>query len=175
MVKGWNSNQKEIRENFQKHIDTLPHPYNQIKCTTKSKILGHMMTADNNFTIAVLDRLNKAKGAWAKLRRSFLTNTVISIKYRLIISHSIIGSILLYGLHIFNLNNTNYSLMQSFYSKCIREITNGIKKFDPNQNRKTNKQIRIGNNISTIQSRLRYANKHFLHLETNLIHLLSKQ
>ena len=94
---------------FNKHINTLPHPYNQIQCKTKSKILGHMMTADNSLTIDVLGRLHKAKSAWAKLRTSFITNTNISIKYRLIIPHSIIGSILLYGLHFFNLNNANYS------------------------------------------------------------------
>ena len=56
-------------EKSQNSINTLPHPYNQIQCTTKCKILGHMMTDDNNLTTAVQDRLCKAKSAWIKLRK----------------------------------------------------------------------------------------------------------
>ena len=136
MGKSRNPHKEKFIKQFQSYIDSLNQPYNQIKCTTKSKILGRMMTADNHNAIAVQDRLCKAKNAWAKLRRSFITNADIHIKYRLIIFHSIIGSILLYSLHIAELNKTNFSTMQSYYSKCIREIVNGIRKFDPTQNRK---------------------------------------
>ena len=53
-------------------LATLPSPYNNIKCTDNSTILGHVMTTDNSTTKAVDNRLNKAKGAWATLRRSFV-------------------------------------------------------------------------------------------------------
>ena len=98
----------------------------------------------------------QSKNAWAKLRRSSITIINIPIIYRLIISHSDIGSILLYSLHTVTLNKTNLSTMQSFYPTCIREIVHGKRQYDPNHQRNTSKQIRIGNNISNIQSRLSY-------------------
>ena len=92
------------------------------------------MTTDNSTTKAVNDRLYKAKGAWATLRRSFITNKDLPIKHRIIILHASIGSILLYSLHCHNITKTNTNRLQSFYSKCIREIIYGIHKFDPPEN-----------------------------------------
>ena len=86
-----------------------------------------MTTAANNLTTATNDRLQKAKNTWAKLRKTFITDTSRPIKCRLIISHAIVGSILLYSLHLLMLNKTDYSTIQSFYSECIRGIANGIK------------------------------------------------
>ena len=95
-----------------------------------------MMTTDNKITIAVNGRLRKEKSACVKLRKPFIANINLPIKNRHTIPHSVIGSILLYNLHIPNLNKTNYACTQSCYSNCIREITNGIIKFEPTANRK---------------------------------------
>ena len=46
-------------------IKTFPHPYNQIKCVNKGKILGHMMEPDKKMNISVYERIRKAKNCMA--------------------------------------------------------------------------------------------------------------
>ena len=79
----------------------------------------------------------------------------IPIKYRLILLHSSISSILLYGIHTFNITQYNLNRLQSFYSKCTREVSEGIR-FNQNIRRKTNKEIRIEHKIPTIKSKLEF-------------------
>ena len=52
---------QKLLTKFQNHIQAFPHPYGVIRCVTKSKILGDMVAADNNLTIATNDRLRKEK------------------------------------------------------------------------------------------------------------------
>ena len=74
-------------------LGNLPEPYKLIQCTHKSKIPGHMMTADKSITHSVTDRLNKANGAWETIRNSFIDNINLPLKHRLIIFHALIDTI----------------------------------------------------------------------------------
>ena len=97
------------------------------------------MADDSNFTTATKDRIPKAKTEWALVRKNFATNIDLPIKLRLVIPHAAIGSILLYILHLFRFSKTNYAKMESAYAKCTKSRTHGVKKFDPDIKRKTNK------------------------------------
>ena len=79
-----------------------------MQCVTKSKIIGNMMAAENKLLLLTTDYESK-KNAWAILRKTFVTNTNLPIKYRLIVPHSSICSILRYGMRLFDPNKANYS------------------------------------------------------------------
>ena len=63
------------------------------------------MTSDLTTDHAVNDRINKARAAWYKIRKSFITNTKLPTKIRRTLLHSAIQSILLYGLHTIQISN----------------------------------------------------------------------
>ena len=68
--------------------------------------------------------------------------------------NSLVGSVLTYGLHITPLKNTQISALQSFYSNCIRSLTQ--KRFSDLEKPTSNSDIREKFNIPTIESKLRY-------------------
>ena len=132
-------------------LKTIPAPCKHIKCDNKSNIRGHIMTVSHSTTKAVDDRLNKANSAWGTLRRSSSTNINFPTRHRLIILHAPIGSIILYSLQCYEISITNITRLQSFYSKCIRDVTQGILKYDETKQNNTNISIRATNNIHTIK------------------------
>ena len=97
-------------------INTLPHPYNKIKCTNKGKILGHMMEPDKKMNIAVSEGIRKAKIAWQITRNKINKYTDSDNKLKIILLDSLVGSVLLYSLHIIPLHHTLTEKLQTFYS-----------------------------------------------------------
>ena len=128
----------------------------KINYVTKSKILGHIMTADNKMNEAVKDRQNKARNAFEIMNKKFLFNKQVNIKIKLRIFNALILSMLLYGLQIIPINVNIVDKLQKFYSKCVRCIAK--ENYDPTNPRrklKTNQEIRKGRNVSTIESTLK--------------------
>ena len=95
----------------------IPSPYNKIQVVNNSKILGHQMSADRKMDKAVEDRLNKSKAAWHMIKNSYIFRDDIKPSVRIIILNSLIGTIMLYGLHVIPLKATLITKIQSFYSK----------------------------------------------------------
>ena len=62
----------------------------------------------------------------------------------------------LYRLHHFSIRKDNVAKLQSCYSKRIREVGQGSKKFNIDDERKTHRPIRIDRYIATTQRRLTY-------------------
>ena len=112
------------------------------------------MNTTNNLNEAVDDRIQKANAAWHNIRNSVITDKSVNKKLRLMLFESLITSILLYSLHIIPTNKTNISKLQRFYSKCIRVISEGT--YKENCKKTSNQKIREENNISTIESKLKY-------------------
>ena len=79
----------------------------EIKCDTKSKILGHIMNTDNNMNEAIQDRLLKSNNARVGIKNPYIANKEIDTRLRLTLYDTIIGSILLYSMHITPLNKNN--------------------------------------------------------------------
>ena len=86
-----------------------------------------MATSDDNITISTCDSLQKEKTARSHLRKTFVENINLPVKFKLLIIHAVIESILLYRMHLFKLHKHNYAQMQSLYSKYTRGITRGVK------------------------------------------------
>ena len=133
----------------------------KIKCVTTAKILGHVINTNESMDEAIKDRLKKAKNAWHAIKNKYITNKEINTKLRLQLFDSLIGSILLYSLHIIQLNKTSISKIQSFYSKCVRTISEGY--YHENNIKINNKTIRIKHNIPTIESKLHYYRMNMLY------------
>ena len=76
------------------------------------------------------------------------------MKLKIILLHALVGSVLLYSLHLFPLTQTQIKRTQTFYSKCIRFLTQ-----EPytnlTQKPVTDKQIRNTYNIPSIESKLK--------------------
>ena len=126
-------------------------PYSEIKIVNSAKIHGHMCTTNTNINSSIYDRLNNGEDAWCKVRRSSLTDKNINNKIKINFPNSPIRTILTYGIVPFKYSSDSIGKMQSFYSKCIREISYGIDNYK-NEIKYTNEQIRITNKIPTIQS-----------------------
>ena len=91
------------------------------------------MEPTKNVGKAIDDRLKKARGAWAILKKTLIANNQIDIKLKVILFDSLIGSILLYGLNTMNINSTLINKLQSFYSGCIRYLAYGRYEDQKNQ------------------------------------------
>ena len=106
-------------------IKSLPEPYNKINIVTKAKVLGHIMTAKNNITETLDNRLQSARIAWKSIKKSFITNQNIDTRLRLNYYNALITTILLYSTHLHDTNETTLKKLQSFHSGCIRYIVLG--------------------------------------------------
>ena len=69
----------------------------------EGRVFFHLMAADNSHNEAIYDRIRKPRDA-RDILKTLLDKTDIPIKHRLILLHLAIGSILLYGLHAFQIN-----------------------------------------------------------------------
>ena len=110
-------------------LDTSSGPSRNTKCVGGSKILGHQMAPGSIFAIYVNDWMEKRKVHGRRYRRIPINNGLRLIR-------SVIGSILLYGLTGFKLDKDNVGGIQRFYSRCIIEVTRGIKLYNVNDGRK---------------------------------------
>jgi len=113
-----------------------------------------MNTNNNNTNEAIQDRLSKGNTAWRNIKNSYIPNKTLDTKLRLQLYDTLIGSILLYSLHVIPLNVSNLTKMQSFYSKCIRIAPEGT--FYENEKKIKNQEIRNKHNIPTMESKLYY-------------------
>ena len=121
-------------------VNKLPHPYNTIKLTKESKILGRLMTLHKNSNKNADFRLKKAKTAWNLIKYSSITNKNIDKTLRIYLFKAIIQSILTYSLHLFHISPSILSKLQAFYSMCIRKVYTGPR--DPNTASMTSLDIR---------------------------------
>ena len=137
-------------------IDQLPEPYKHIQFGNNSKILGHVRAADNKTTYAIYDRLTKSDAEWRTLRNTFITNTNISREPILILFHALIGRILIYSLRRRGIAQANILKLRILYSRRIRGLIYGIRKYDPLKQGDANEAILIKYNIYTIRSRIKY-------------------
>ena len=90
--------------------------YKKIDHDNKCKILGHILNADYKMTNDVKDRINKARIACGVNKNAIIENGEINTNLRLKPFDSLIGSIRLYSLNIYEVNNDSVNKLQSFYS-----------------------------------------------------------
>ena len=106
-----------------------PHPNNNLKCVTKTPIQQAKMcnkgqnTRTYNGTslkmgCAISEGIRKAKSPWRATRNKIKKYTEAGCKLKLILLDPLVGSVLMYGLHITPLRRTQIVKLQSFYS-CV--------------------------------------------------------
>ena len=161
MGKGIHPHQNKNLQKTKNVVKTANESVKKINCVTTAKILGHIINTNESMDEAIKDRLKKAKNAWYAIKNKYITNKEINTKLRLQLFDSLIGSILLYSLHIIQLNKTNINKIQSFYSKCVRAISEGY--YHENTININNKTIRAKHNIPTLESKLYYYRMNMLY------------
>ena len=110
------------------------------------------MTTKNNITDAITDRLNKARIARGSFQKALsqITNRDVDTGLRLNYYKALILTILLYSVHIHHITDQTLNKPQSFHSHCIHYIIHA--KYDNNQKRDANLQIRRKYSLPTIKS-----------------------
>ena len=114
------------------------------------------MSSSVSTTTAIDDRIKKSKLARALIKRTFITYKNISARKRLILLDALIGIVLLYSITSLNRPNTNLVEIQSFYSSCIRGVTEGVRLDTSTEKRNANLDIRTIHQIPPIKSKMRY-------------------
>ena len=157
---------------LRKNADTeknagLCEPLNEINEANVDKILGLYLGFDRNSKKLHADRLNKGKAAYHSLA-SFAKNHRYDKKQRYRMVDSLIRPIFTYGYTALSQDRRNENKIEVEMNKIYRHIEeaeenenyrkNKNKTIDETpsepKNRKTNNQIRIENNIKTIESQL---------------------
>ena len=145
----------------------LCEPLHEINESKFDKILGLYLSFDRNNKKLHSDRLNKGKAAYHSLS-SFVKNHRYDKKQRYRMADSLVRPIFTYGYAALSQDRRNENKIEVEMNKIYRHIEeaeenenyrkNKNKTIDETpsepKNRKTNNQIRIENNIKTIESQL---------------------
>ena len=124
-------------------IKNMPHPFKTIKCVNKGKILGHITEPNFKTHQAVNAGISKINAS-----------TYANRKLKLILLRSLVFIVLLYGLRITPLTNTIISILQLFFSRCIRFLLQG-RHSDVAEKAPRNSTIWDNYDIPTVASRLK--------------------